>query len=412
LKRVKPYLIGFGCTTPSINNANKLADIAKNILPNVLTIVGGAHVTAIPKKTLEEFPSFDFGCIGEGEETFLEVCKRVKKNESIKGTKGLVHRYLDKILIEQKRPLIKDLDKIPFPARDLVDISRYKIAYVSRGISRKFMNIMEIITSRGCPYNCIFCANPDYLHEVRFRSVENIRDEVMECIKKYKTKHITINDSNFTIHPQINEICKVFKDLNITWDCLTRINLVTEEMIDTMVKSGCIRICFGVESGSPRILKLSKKNITLDQIKKVFKWAHKSKLDMIFAAFMIGSHPNENMDDIKMTIKLINEIKPHIWSLTIMVPYPGTEIYNMMKDKGYIKTKNWDDYEIYMDAPKWRTDFFTGEELLKVQKWAVKKTYMHPRHLLQLISRIKGWEEFKYYADVGFNLIKTIFINK
>ncbi len=413
LRRAKPEVIGFGCTTPAIINANKLAEIARRALPGIFIIVGGPHTTAIPERTLEEFPAFDAVCIGEGEDTFLEVCERIRANRFLNGTKGLAHRTRDGIKVEERRSLIQDLDKLPFPARDLVDFNRYKIAHVSRGLSRTFMNIMEIMTSRGCPNSCIFCAGHlNYGHSLRFRSKENILAEVKECIKKYGTEHITINDDTFTLHPQLEGICASFKELKLTWDCLTRVNVVTKEMLQMMVDSGCIRICFGVESGSPRVLKLIKKNITVDQVRRAFSWAHEAGVKLIDGAFMIGSHPNEDKEDIQMTVDLINEIKPHFWSLTVLVPFPGTEVYRMMKKKGYLKDESWEDFVMFGKTPTWRTDYFTGEELVRIQKWAMRKTYLRLGYMFTMLSKISSWDEFKYYFTVGTDFLKSVVIKK
>lgn len=413
LKRAKPDVIGFSSTTPTILNAGKLADIAKSTLQGVTIIVGGPHATAIPERTLEEFPSFDAVCVGEGEETFLEICERVRDRRFLNGTKGIAHRLRGKVKVEGRRPLIKDLDRLPFPARDLVDFNRYKMAHVSRGLSRTFMDIMEIMTSRGCPNQCIFCAGHlNYGFQVRFRSVDNIIEEVKECIKKYGTKHITINDDTFTIHPQLKEICAKFKELNLTWDCLTRVNIVNKELLQMMVDSGCIRISFGVESGSPRILKLIKKNITVDQVRRAVKWAHEARVKLIDTSFIIGSHPSEDVEDIKMTVDLIKEIKPHFWSLTVLVPFPGTEVNAIMKKKGYLGKENWEEFVMFGKTPTWRTEFFTGEQLEAVQKQAIRETYMRPSYMFQMLSRIRSWNEFKYYSNVGFDFLKNVVVKK
>lgn len=411
LKRAKPKVLGFSCTTPTVCNANKLAEIAKKVIPDIFIIIGGPHATAIPERTLVEFPAFDAVCIGEGEETFLEVCEHIKFNKSLNGVMGTAHRAYGKIKVEDRRPLIKNLDKLPFPARDLVDFNRYKIAHVSRGLSRKFMNIMEIMTSRGCPNNCIFCAGHlNYGYSLRFRSCENITSEVKECIKKYGTEHITINDDTFTLHPELKEVCASFKEMKITWDCLTRVNVVTKDILKMMVDSGCIRICFGVESGSPRILKLIKKNVTVEQIRRAFKWAHEVDVKLIDGAFMVGSHPDEDIEDIRMTVDLINEIKPNFWSFTVLVPFPGTEVYRLMKEKNYLKNENWDNFVMFGKVPSWRTDHFTGEELVRIQKWAMRKTYLRPGYMISVLTRIRGWGEFKYYFNVGTDFLKSVVI--
>ena len=156
IRQVQPDMIGFGCMTPTIINGHKMAYLVKKNFSNILILIGGPHSTAWPKKALEDFPHFDIVVIGEGEETLLEFCQAIDKKKDLSGILGIAYRTNQGIKEENKRPLLEDLDKLPFPRRDLLDVDSMRRGHISRGISNRLKST-EIYTSRGCPIGCIFC---------------------------------------------------------------------------------------------------------------------------------------------------------------------------------------------------------------------------------------------------------------
>src|SRR3989344_3609325 len=265
-KRVKEYspdLIGFSCMTLNIKIGNHLAMLAKKASKDIFAVVAGAHSTALPVQTLEEFPFYDVVILGDGEETIIDICNRLKEKTSLSGVLGICHKLNGKIIIEKPRLLIDDLDKLPFPKRDLGKKELYVRSHVSRGVSRKFLNVMEILISRGCPYECIFCATHlTYKRRVRFRSLDNVFGEIKIGIEKYGINHVEILDDTFTLHKgMVKEFCKRIKKLGISWSCETRVDQVDQEMLNDMADSGVHKISFCVESGSQRIMNLIKKQI-------------------------------------------------------------------------------------------------------------------------------------------------------
>ncbi len=412
IKISSPSIIGFSCFTPTIISGHKLAQIIKKNFPHIKTIVGGPHSTALPKKTLEEFPYFDFVIMGEGEETLLEFCNSIKENKDQEGILGLAYRTSNGIKEELRRPLIKNLDDLPFPNRDLLNINLMKKGHISRGISNKLKNT-GIYTSRGCPIGCIFCAISITMGNcVRFRSVENVLLEVEECIKKYQIEHFTVEDDTFTINQErAIKIMEGFQKLGVkSWHCEgTRVNAVTPELLKLMVKTGCQKIVFGVESGSPRILELIKKKITVEQVKNAFKWAREAGFKYIEGDFIIGSHPSETIKDLETTKDLIKEIKPDLISVTILVPYPGTEVYNLMKERGYIFSENWENFVMFDRLPSWRTEFFTPDELLRLQKKILSSFYLRVSYFIHILKKLKSLEELKYWSEIGVDFIKWLF---
>lgn len=414
LQDSKPDLIGLGANTPSIKSAHRLATLVKKYSPQTLIVAGGPHVDALPKESLEEFPNFDIVVYGEAEDTFVDLCNRVKNKLSLVGCQGIVRRRGEDIVKELPRPLIEDLDKLPYSARDLVDFENYKKAHVERGLSRKFINIMEFMTSRGCPAKCIFCASgANKPPGVRYRSLDHVLGEIDECVKAFETTYVNLIDDTFTLNkPFVHGFCAAMKERGLEWGCLTRVDCVTKDLLQEMVDSGCIRVSFGVETGSQRIMDLNGKNVNIDKIRNAFKWAHEVGLKIIDGSFIIGSHPDENYEDVEETIELIKEIKPSFYSVTMIVPLPGTAIYTMMKQEGLIFADSWEKFAYIGEDPSWRTRHFSSEEIVRLQRYVMKKTYFRLGYILPLFMKIRSKNEFMYFYSIGLSAFKQIILPK
>jgi radical SAM superfamily enzyme YgiQ (UPF0313 family) len=415
LKKFNPKIIGFTSMTPSILFVKDIAKVIKEYDKNILIILGGMHISALPKRTLKEIPNIDIGVCGEGDITIKEIYHAKSSNKPYKNIDGIVYRSNRKIEITPKRELIKNLDKIPFPARHLFYMDKYKKSHVSRGFSRKHMKMMEIFTSRGCPNKCIYCSNANFNHYVRFRSYENIVSEIDSLIKNYQINHISIEDDTFTINkPLLKKLCKYFKEKNITWNCNARVDTVDFKLIKIMKDAGCKKISFGVESGSQRILELNKKNTKINQIKNAFKWAKKAKIRFVEGTFILGSHTDETIEEIKNTKDLMFELMPDIIMLSVMCPFPGTEINRMMIKQKLIDNKvKWDKYTLITKEPPFkRLNNITSKELLKLQKNIIKEYYSSPKYILNQILKIRSIGELSYLTELGFYFMKDFIIKK
>ena len=276
------------------------------------------------------------------------------------------------------------------------------------------MNIMEFATSRGCPAKCIFCASgANKPPTVRYKSLNHVLGEIDECVEKYGTTYVNLLDDTFTLNKKfVGSFCEAMKTRGLEWGCSTRVDCVTKEMLQTMVGSGCIRISFGVETGSPRIMAMNGKAVAIDKVRQAFKWAHDVKLKVIDGTFVIGSHPDENYEDIEQTIKLIKEIKPSFYSISIIVPLPGTAVYDIMKEEKLILSDDWEKFVYIGETPTWRTRHFSPEELIRLQKHAMKKTYFRLGYLIPLFLNIRSINEFRYFFDIGLNSFKKIILDK
>lgn len=412
IQKSRPDLIGLTSMTNTILSVAKLAHVIKKNFSDILVIAGGNHVTVLPERTMNEIPELDMICVGEGEETLLELCQAIKKEEkNINMIPGLVYRHECIIVRNPNRELIRDIDSLPFPLRDLVPAELYRQSHASRGISRKFLNVAELLTSRGCPNQCIFCAgHVSYGYKVRMRSAKNVLTEAKECIKKYGTNHFTIQDDTFSLVPKRTvEICEGLQQLKVTWDCNTRVNNISRELIFKMAETGCQKISFGVEASSERMLNLIKKGITLEQVRNAFKWAHEAKIKLIEGTFILGAHPSETLNEVKGTLKLMKELDLDFIAYGIIIPFPGTEVYRIMLDKGYLKQDvDWGKFIFFGEVPPWRIENFDSAELVKLQKMVLRKFHLRPHYILKRLSKISSFDEFKYYCGAAKDYFKTI----
>jgi radical SAM superfamily enzyme YgiQ (UPF0313 family) len=408
IREKKPVFIGISCMTASILSGHKLAAVIKGAVKDIPVVVGGVHSTAIPQKTLTEFSSFDIVVRGEGEETILELYKALANRTPLAQVKGLVYREGTGFVDTGIRPLIENLDRLPYPARDLVSIDHYKNTHVSRGFSRFEKNIAEIITARGCPYSCIFCASKvTFSQRVRYRSVENIIGEMEECIRKYKVNHFSMLDDTFTFKKEVlYPVCDYLHAKRVTWDCCTRADRITEDMIKKMVDSGAEKISFGMESGSERILRLIGKGVTIKQVEDAFGFCRKAGLRYVEATFMIGNHPSETMEDIQKTLDLIKRLSPDLVALSLTSPFPGTELNKIMKDQGYLQQENWNEFVLYGGTPSWRYEHLDVEVLKGIQKKFLDQYYFSLPYMIRQVGKIKNLKEFGYRLRMAFNLIK------
>jgi len=409
IKEIKPVLVGFSCMTPHILDAARIAGVIKSNFPEIKTVVGGVHPSAIPEQTLSEFTQFDIVVVGEGERTLLELYRKIVSSGSLLDVEGIVFRSNAGINNNPKRPFIEDLDEVPFPDRSLVDIGHYKRSHVSKGFSRNVMKIAEIISARGCPYNCIFCASKVvHSNRVRFRSFSNIIAEIQEVIRIHKTEHLSFLDDTFTIKQEILEpVCDFVREKKLTFDCFTRVNDIDEKKIKMMVRSGCKKISFGIESGSPRVLKLLKKGITLPQIKEAFRLCRKFGLSKIEGTFMVGSHPDETLEDVEMTRRLIFKLRPDIMALFVTIPYPGTEFNRILKERKLLLHEKWEEFNLLFTNPSWKLCNISPIELKGIVTNIIYKYYSNPFILARNVLKVRSWGELKYWFDLGVSFMKA-----
>ena len=310
LHEKKPDVIGF-----SILNANRwggieIADIAKQITPDVKIVFGGVAATFLWKHFLKHFPHIDYIVIGEGEYAFLKLVRSIEKGKSkgLGAIKGIAYRKNGKATKTKGVEVIKNLDALPVPA--------------------KYFDYQHISCSRGCPWECAFCGSPAFWsRKLRFHSPEYFVDQI-EMLYKRGITFFYVSDDNFTVKKErVIEICRriLDKDIRITWVAISRVTYVDEEMLYWMRKAGCTQISYGVESGSEKIRALLQKDLKTDAIKNAF--ALTQHYGIIARAYFIYGSPEESWETIQETVELMHEIKPLICVFYILEIYPGTKLY-------------------------------------------------------------------------------------
>lgn len=294
LKRLKgSKIVGITSTTATFNSALAYAKKIKNALKDVFLILGGVHVSFEPEKALQN-DFVDAVCIGEGEETIVEVAERVEADKSLEGVRGVYYKENGKIIRNERRGFIEDLDSLPFPAYDLMPLDKYTVL-------GERLEQFPMITSRGCPFACRYCSSSLYMgHRFRARSARNVADEIEWLCEEFEAKHIAFGDDTFTLNKKrVVDICTEIKKrgLEITWSCSSRIDTITAELLKMMKSAGCVAIYYGIESASKRILDYYRKKISLEKAKEVVRATKKAGISAI-CSFILGA-PMETKEEMK-----------------------------------------------------------------------------------------------------------------
>ena len=332
-----------------------------------------------------------------------ELCAGLSGGLDVKGVAGLACRDGNGIVVAPPRALIVDLDSLPLPARDLIRYDQ-QAGHSSRGFSNDIRST-ELFTSRGCPISCSFCAiQATFGRNVRFRSVEAVEAEVMDCVKRYHFNHVVIADDTFTLVPERGAaICDILARNGITsWNCDTRVTSVTPELLRHMRATGCRKVAFGVESGSQPVLDRIGKGITIERVHAAFRMAREAGIPQIEGNFIIGVDPDETEEDLNRTRRLIRELPWDFVSIAIIVPFPGTPVYDAMRTRGLIETDaTWEDYVLFGRAPKWRTAHFSADQLLSLQRKMTREFYLNPGYIARRILSIRSWRDVSYWVSAG-----------
>ncbi len=391
-----PSYIGISATTIAFHRALEVAKEVLKIFTDIKIILGGPHISSNVKHAMS-YHEFDYGVLCEGELTIVELLDALNKNEPLSNVKGIAFRNeKNELIITPKREYNTNLDFLPFPAYELIkDIS----IYTPPPSNYKTLPVVNIITSRGCPSQCTFCDRSVFGQRYRQRSAENIVAEIKYLREKYGVKEIAFVDDTFMLlKKRIYEIFELLDKENIHfyWTCMSRINIMDYDFLKYIKSKGCWHISFGIESGDEEILKIIKKNISLEKTKQVISWCH--KVGIKTKGFFIIGHPKETVESMDKTIALACKLKLDDIVVTINTPIPGSDQHNVAKEFGSLDYTDWSQWNYW--RPVFVPEGLNEEILLNKHREIYRRFYLRPRVLFRYTLSFFGKGGFKRFRMV------------
>ncbi|MCK5054662.1 MAG: B12-binding domain-containing radical SAM protein [Anaerolineales bacterium] len=383
----QPAMIGVSTMTHDITQGARIVSEIKKRCPNSIGVVGGCHISALPEQTLQEFPDFDYGVYGEGEKTIVELLNAITNNSenSFDSVDGIVYRKEQSIIVTNPRNTMSsdELDGLPYP-----DFDDY-FPKDGKSLSGKSAQY-AMFTSRGCPFNCVFCMRV-LGKKLRRRSPESVCDEMEYAIKEYGAHNFRIRDELFLINSKssiatLELIIKKGISKKAVWSGQTRIDFITPELMELAKHSGCYMLGIGVESGDDEILNYSMRGYTVDDVRKAVKIIKNANITL--GTYYILGHPNETRESVKKTVDLAVELNTDSIAVGIMVPYPGTQVYELAKrgEAGYrLLSTNWEDFDKY-GSRCMELEGISHDELVRWQKKAMVYFYIKNFKIKGLLS--------------------------
>lgn len=400
IKKYSPPVIGLYATTMGYNKVKQLAYEIKRNCGDIPIVLGGPHVQAVGQDSVKE-SCFDFGVMGEGEITVHEFITALKDGKDLSEINGLLLKKDGQIIVNSKRILNKNLDDLPFPARDKL---QFLTKYHLKAMITKYKPATHMLTSRGCPFSCIFC-NHIFGRNIRYHSPEYVVGEMEELVYKYGMREIAINDDTFLInHKRVFRICELIKErkLKVTWSCLMNVKNITLDVLKVIKDAGCWLIQPGIESGNQEILKIIDKPVVLEEALRVSKWAREVGL-MVKPSFILG-HPTETKETIEQTINFAIKMKAHYPAFALMTPFPGTRLWDEAEKYGTFDKSDFD--KLIPSSSASFVPYGLNEKYLKAKQLeAYRRCYLRPDMIARHILTIKGWTDVRKMFHAAIALL-------
>jgi anaerobic magnesium-protoporphyrin IX monomethyl ester cyclase len=334
----QPNIVGITSIAPLMSSALLSAKAVKETLPGVPVVMGGPHATFMDEQIIAKESAVDLIVRGEGEQTLLEIAQNLGVQNKIRSIQGITFRDNNQVLRTPNRPFIQNLDALPRPAYNQFQLDKYRL-FGKR--------VLPVITSRGCPFQCNFCvATRMFGKEYRMRSAESVLDELEWLKNTHGAEAFTFYDDTLTFNKErLYKICDGMKSrgINLPWDCQTRVDQVTPEVLAKMRAAGCQQVFFGVESGCQKVLNAISKKTRVEQNEKAIKMAKDAGL-FVTISLIIG-YPGETQDTLKETLTFVQKTKPDDVYVCVATPFPGTELRNAVEKNGWKISDNWDCFD-------------------------------------------------------------------
>jgi len=377
LAEFNPNIVGISSMTPMVLSTMMAARGAKQACPDTTVVLGGPHATFMDREILGSEPSVDVVVRGEGELTLVELTHRIINHVGLNSADGITYRHQGQIVQNPDRPYIQNLDDLPFPAYKHFPLDKYRL------FGKLFF---PVITSRGCPFQCNFCTTSRILgKQYRARSPKNIGHELELLKREYNADSFTFYDDTLTLDKKrLFDICDEIKirKINIPWDCQTRVDQISEEMLEKMKATNCQQVFFGAESGCQTVLNAVNKRTTVEQNEAAIKMAKKAGL-FVAISIIIG-YPGETAEMRKETFDFLKRAEPDDVYLCIATPYPGTELRKEVERLGYKMSSDWSRYDT--TTPVFENPLLSDEEALRLRKQFYDSFYS-PKYALRHMFR-------------------------
>lgn len=392
ISKKNPDIVGFQTYTYDINFVKEALKIVKEFNNKIITVIGGPHPSCVPKTIFNTFDHLDFGFAGESELSFPKFLDNEKYSE----IPGLIYKKNEKV-IANPPVYVEDLDQFKRPAWEFIKPETYPEA--QHGFFFKKFPIAPIMITRGCPYNCTFCAgNLISGKVVRRRSIENVLDEIKYLYYKRGIREFHIVDDNFTMNRKYAiDFLKELKKLNLDISWATpngvRMNTLDRELLTLMKETGLYLISLGIESGNDRILKIMRKSLTVDDIKYYVNLIHSMNIDI--AGFFIMGFPTETEEEIRETIKLSLELPLIRANFFTYLPFPGTQSYIELEKNGELDNVNWEHF-YFMNAA-YTPKTITQKKLKYLQRLAFIKFFFRIPIFIKTLSGIQTPKHFMFF---------------
>jgi radical SAM superfamily enzyme YgiQ (UPF0313 family) len=362
LASFRPDVVGITSLTPTVKSTLLAAQVAKETCPNAPVVLGGPHATFMDSQILSENPDVDIIVRGEGEQTILELLQNLSDPGDLQSVSGISFKKNGQVIRMPNRPFIQNLDELPRPAYHYFALDKYQF-FGKR--------ILPILTSRGCPFQCSYCVSSRMIGKTfRPRDPNHVVDELEWLKSEYRAGAFSFYDDAFTYDgPRAIKICEEIKKRNIgvPWDCQTRVDRISKEILAKMRDADCQLVSFGAESGCQKILDSVNKRTTIEQNEKAIKMA--KEIGLSVAMSVIIGYPGETENTLKQTFDFIRRTKADYVYLCLATPYPGTSLRSTLQDLGWAMSSEWERYDLqtlvfenpllHVDLVEARRDFYS-----------------------------------------------------
>lgn len=415
LAELRPAVVGITANTVMMPPATKTAMLLQAHLPEVLVVLGGKHVSVIPEDVHQgDRVPFDVSVLNEGEETLLDILQQLERCGSkaaflndasiLESINGIAFTRHGKLHRTPTRPFMSDLDSLPFPARDLLPVHRYRPA----GHRHKRLPSFSMVAIRGCPYPCTFCS--EARTTVRFSGPARVVAEIEHLVEQFGAKEITFWDDTMTLNKKwMYDLCDLMveKKLDVVWSCFAAINTINVELLARMKAAGCWNIFYGIEAADDSVQKHIRiqKFGSVDHVKQVIRQTQAAGIE-VRAAFMVGL-PGETPKAAMATLTMAKEIEPDYAQWNYTVPYPGTQLWKEMREHGRLLARDWGQFSNWY--PSYLPFAYNDpEELVQIRKQILRRFYLRPRYVWGRLMHMRDLQDARRYAGALVDFLSVL----